>query len=43
MLGEDAAVAFNDDIKDVYELKGGVDKMRASGISAEEVAKYAYS
>lgn len=43
MLGEDAAVASNDDIKDVYELKGAVDKMHASGISAEEVAKYAYS
>ena len=29
-------------VKDVYDLQGAVDKMRASGASAEDVAKYAY-
>ncbi|WP_455893950.1 hypothetical protein [Pseudomonas palmensis] len=29
-------------VKDVYDLQGAVDKMRAGGASAEEVAKYAY-
>jgi len=29
-------------VKDVYDLQGAVDKMRASGASTEEVAKYAY-
>ncbi|WP_296267047.1 DUF637 domain-containing protein [Pseudomonas sp. UBA6562] len=30
-------------VKDVYDLQGAVDNMRASGASVEEVAKYAYS
>lgn len=30
-------------VKDVYDLQGVVDKMRASGASTEEVAKYAYA
>jgi filamentous hemagglutinin len=29
-------------VKDVYDLQGAVDKMRTSGASVEEVAKYAY-
>jgi hypothetical protein len=29
-------------VKDVYDLQGAVEKMRASGASREEVAKYAY-